>query len=76
LFFSKLRLEFDGKGKLLEVTQKETPLKKCCLIVDLKKFIKRGKQKGVQMYKCVGCEKWFNDTTGTPLWYIKRKDKW
>jgi len=28
--FSKPRIEFEGKGKLLEVAQKETSLKKCC----------------------------------------------
>ena len=28
------------------------------------------------MYKCVSCEKWFSSTTGTPLWDIKKKEKW
>jgi transposase-like protein len=28
------------------------------------------------MYKCAECSKWFSSTTGTPLWDIKKKDKW
>jgi transposase-like protein len=73
---SKLRIEFEGNGKLLEVVKNETSIKKCCPHCGFVKVHKRGKQKGVQMYKCVGCEKWFSETTGTPLWDIKRKDKW
>lgn len=37
---------------------------------------KRGKQNGVQMYRCKSCEKWYSETTGTPLSGIQLKDKW
>lgn len=40
------------------------------------KVYKRGKQKGVQMYKCNDCNKWYSETTGTPLYDIKLKSKW
>jgi len=36
----------------------------------------RGKQKGMQMYRCSECSKWFSDTTGTPLHRIQHKNKW
>jgi transposase-like protein len=71
-----LRVEFEGKGKLLEVTSLEITTKKDCPYCGNIKVHKRGKQDGVQMYKCVGCTKWFSSTTGTPLWDIKKKDKW
>jgi transposase-like protein len=71
-----LRVEFEGKGRLLEVTQSENMTKKACPHCGNSRVHKRGKQSGVQMYKCVGCTKWFSSTTGTPLWDIKRKDKW
>jgi transposase-like protein len=71
-----LRVEFEGKGKLLSVAQSEIVLKKPCPYCGGSKVHKRGMQSGVQMYKCIECEKWFSSTTGTPLWDIKRKDKW
>ena len=71
-----LRVEFEGKGKLLEVTSLEITSKKDCPHCGCTKVHKRGKQNDVQMYKCVGCAKWFSSTTGTPLWDIKKKDKW
>jgi len=37
---------------------------------------KRGKQRGVQMYSCKACKKWYSETTGTPLYDIKLKSKW
>jgi transposase-like protein len=37
---------------------------------------KRGKQNDVQMYQCKECNKWYSATTGTPLWDIKKKEKW
>ena len=40
------------------------------------KVLKRGKQKGVQMYQCKSCVKWYSETTGTALWDIKLKTKW
>ena len=74
-----LRVEFEGKGKLLEVVISEVkaqPWKKACPHCKSKRVHKRGSQNSVQMYKCVDCSKWFSSTTGTPLWDIKRKDKW
>ena len=71
-----LRAEFEGKGKLLEVVQSENKIKKACPHCGAARVHKRGKQNDVQMYKCSECTKWFSSTTGTPLWDIKRKDKW
>ena len=71
-----LRVEFEGKGKLLEVAQSEIITKKSCPHCGTSFVHKRRKQKGVQMYKCAECFKWFSSTTGTPLWDIKKKDKW
>lgn len=71
-----LRAEFEGKGKLLEVAQSENITPKACPHCGTSRVHKRGKQSGVQMYKCAACSKWFSSTTGTPLWDIKRKDKW
>ena len=70
------RVEFEGKGKLLEVAQSEIITKKTCPHCGNGRVHKRGKQRGVQMYKCAECSKWFSSTTGTPLWDIKKKDKW
>jgi transposase-like protein len=71
-----LRVEFEGKGKLLEVAQGELTTKKACPHCTSLLVHKRGKQSGVQMYKCKDCTKWFSSTTGTVLWDIKKKDKW
>ncbi|MFO0323356.1 MAG: IS1595 family transposase [Bacteroidota bacterium] len=73
---NSLRVEFEGKGKLLEVVSSSLITKKDCPYCGSVKVHKRGKQSGVQMYKCVDCAKWFSSTTGTPLWDIKKKDKW
>ena len=70
------RVEFEGKGKLLEVAQSEIIAKKTCPHYGTGRVYKRGTQSGVQMYKCVACTKWFSSTTGTPFWGIKKKDKW
>lgn len=50
--------------------------KKPCPHCSSTKVYKRGKQKGVQMYCCNACEKWYSETTGTPLYDIKLKSKW
>ena len=76
LIMDSLRLEFENKGKLLDVVSSELITKKACPYCGCGKVHKRGKQSGVQMYKCVACVKWFSSTTGTPLWDIKKKDKW
>jgi transposase-like protein len=51
-------------------------LKKPCPYCKSEKVYKRGKQKGVQMYRCNDCNKWYSETTGTPLYDIKLKSKW
>ena len=71
-----LRSEFEDKGKLLEVVESELTIKKPCPHCQSSHVHKRGMQSGVQMYKCVSCTKWFSSTTGTPLWDIKKKEKW
>ena len=76
MIMDSLRLEFEGKSKLLEIAIQEITTKKSCPHCSSNKVHKRGKQSGVQMYKCVACTKWFSSTTGTPLWDIKKKDKW
>jgi len=53
-----------------------TRLKKPCPYCKSEKVYKRGKQKGVQMYRCNDCNKWYSETTGTPLHDIKLKSKW
>lgn len=52
--------------------------KKPCPHCGSKKVYKRGKQKGVQMYKCreSECSLWFSETTGTALYNIQLKGKW
>lgn len=35
-----------------------------------------GKNKGVQRYRCKSCCKYFSETTGTPLAWLRKKDKW
>ena len=74
-----LLLEHELHGKILkeahqEVTQnrKKKPCPHCSSI----KVYKRGKQNGVQMYKCNDCNKWYSETTGTALYDIKLKSKW
>jgi transposase-like protein len=59
-----------------EIEIKKRRDKKPCPHCHCKKVHKRGQQKGVQMYVCTGCKKWYSQTTGTPLHGIKLKSKW
>lgn len=71
--------EFEVKGKVLDLAHQEIITgrkKKPCPYCKSEKVLKRGKQKGVQMYQCKMCIKWYSETTGTPLWDIKLKAKW
>jgi len=71
--------DFELKGQVLENVKQErsqNKITKPCPHCSSSKVHKRGKQKGVQMYRCVECGKWYSETTGTPLWDIKRKNKW
>ncbi len=74
-----LLIEQELQGKVLQeagliVVAKRD--KKPCPHCSSKKVYRRGKQKGVQMYKCNDCTKWYSETTGTPLYDIKLKSKW
>ena len=72
-------IEQELQGKVLQEAQKsvsEIRKNKPCPHCSSKKVYKRGKQRGVQMYKCNDCKKWYSETTGTPLYDIKLKNKW
>ncbi len=74
-----LLIEQELQGKVLQEAQETVSDKrknKPCPHCSSKKVYKRGKQKGVQMYKCNECNKWYSETTGTPLYDIKLKNKW
>ena len=74
-----LLIEQELQGKVLQEASEEVSInriKKPCPHCLSKKVYKRGKQKGVQMYKCNDCNKWYSETTGTPLYDIKLKSKW
>lgn len=76
---SELLLEQELQGKVLlqaseEFIQKRK--KKPCPHCSSSKVYKRGKQKGIQMYCCNSCSKWYSETTGTALQGIKLKSKW
>jgi len=53
-----------------------TRIRKPCPYCKSEKVYKRGKQNGVQMYRCNVCSKWYSEATGTPLQNIKLKSKW
>ena len=74
-----LLIEQELQGKVLQeagqvVVKKRN--KKPCPHCSSVKVYKRGKQRGVQMYQCKDCSKWYSETTGTPLYDIKLKSKW
>jgi len=71
--------EQELQGKILQEATEEITSKrkhKPCPHCDSTNVYKRGKQKGVQMYQCKECKKWYSETTGTPLYDIKLKSKW
>ena len=71
--------EHEVQGKVMEQAVAEVDqerVKKPCPHCHTTNVYKRGKQKGVQMYQCRYCTKWYSQTTGTPLWDIKLKSKW
>jgi len=74
----ELLQEHELKGKILleaieDVSDKRK--KKICPHCSSINVYKRGKQKGVQMYRCNDCGKWYSETTGTPLYKLKLKPK-
>ena len=75
----ELLQEQELQGQILSEAEQEiskTRNKKPCPKCKSTNVQKRGKQKGVQMYRCKDCEKWYSETTGTPLYDIKLKSKW
>lgn len=75
----ELLQEQELQGKILidavgEVSEKRK--KKPCPHCTSTNVYKRGLQRGVQMYQCNECKKWYSETTGTPLYDIKLKNKW
>jgi len=76
---SELLLEQELQGKVLNEAGQEISQKrknKPCPHCYSFKVYKRGKQNGIQMYKCNACSKWYSETTGTALYDIKLKSKW
>ena len=75
----ELLIDQELQGKILQEANNEVLKKrdkKPCPHCKSINVYKRGKQKGVQMYKCNSCNKWYSETTGTPLYDIKLKTKW
>lgn len=76
---TELLLEQELQGKVFQEAKTELTTKrkkKPCPHCSSTKTHKRGKQKGVQMYRCTSCNKWYSETTGTALYDIKLKSKW
>lgn len=76
---NELLRDFEMNGQILENATQELAKcneKKPCPYCASKSVYKRGKQGGVQMYQCRSCSKWYSETTGTPMWDIKLKNKW
>jgi len=75
----ELLQEQELQGKVLVAAQEEIAekrKKKPCPHCSSEQVYKRGKQKGVQMYQCNDCKKWYSETTGTPLYDFELKAKW
>jgi transposase-like protein len=75
----ELLMEQELQGKVMQEAGleifKARPKKPCPHCTSTKVY-RRGKQKGVQMYRCNDCSKWYSETTGTALYDIKLKSKW
>jgi len=79
MLLDELLLEHELQGKVLDSAYEQLAIKrqkKPCPHCHSVKVYKRGRQKGVQMYQCNTCSKWYSETTGTPLYDIKLKNKW
>lgn len=71
--------EQELKGTIITEAEKavsERRRKKPCPQCKSENVYKRGRQSGVQMYQCKDCKKWYSETSGTPLYDIKLKNKW
>jgi transposase-like protein len=79
VLLNELLRDFELQGQVLKNVTDElekSKNRKACPNCGSEKIYKRGKQKGIQMYQCRTCSKWYSETTGTPLWDIKIKHKW
>jgi transposase-like protein len=79
LLLNDLLRDYEVRGQILENASQELSIKKekkPCPHCNSSKVYKRGKQNQVQMYQCRECNKWYSETSGTPLWDIKLKGKW
>lgn len=79
MLLEELLMEQELQGKVIQEAGLEILKdrdKKPCPHCASTKVYKRGKQKGVQMYRCNDCSKWYSETTGTALYGIKIKSKW
>lgn len=75
----ELLQEQELQGKVLIRAEEEVMegrKKKPCPHCKGEDVYKRGHQKGVRMYSCKSCKRWYSETTGTPLYDIKLKPKW
>jgi len=71
--------EHELRGEILEDASEDISSRrknKPCPHCSNLKVQKRGKKRGVQMYNCNNCKRWYSETTGTPLYDIKLKSKW
>ncbi len=77
LLLGELLQESEMEESILDKVESKTlRRKKPCPHCESKKVYKRGKQNNVQMYQCRDCNKWYSETTGTPLSGIQLKEKW
>jgi len=79
MLLEELLMEQELQGKVIQEAGLEILKdrdKKPCPHCASTRVYKRGKQKGVQMYRCNDCSKWYSETTGTALYGIKIKSKW
>lgn len=53
----------------------QIPIATNCPYCNSTKFIRNGKSKNIQCYKCKECNKRFKDTTNTPLHWLHKKEK-
>ncbi|HCW52890.1 MAG TPA: hypothetical protein DG753_03935 [Clostridium sp.] len=63
----------DLMPQLLKIDLYKDKKFECCPHCQNTKFIKHGKYKGIQRYKCSKCNRTFSNTTNS-LWYYSKKD--
>lgn len=76
---NQLQKEYELQMPIIEKANEEVikiDARKPCPHCKSTNIYKRGVQKNVRMYSCKDCKKWYSQTTGTPLWDIKLKEKW